>query len=134
MIFNIIYDQSLGSLPAGFVTTINAVVNFFQSTFTDSATVNIDVGFGEVHGQTLSQVELDKGYPTSADAPNILPHSPLLSAGALGASSTYLASFSYSQITTALTKDASSGDDASAVLSLPGSDPAGGHDWVTSAE
>ena len=54
MIFNITYDPSVSGAPAGFVTTINAVASFFQSTFTDSVTVNIDVGYGEVDGQSLS--------------------------------------------------------------------------------
>src|ERR1700692_4008501 len=110
MILNITYDQPVGGLPAGFVSTINAVVTFFQSTFTDSVTVNIDVGYGEVDNQSLS-------------------------GGALGESITYIFPYTYTAIKNALIADATSADDASAVASLPGSDPTGGgHYWVTTAE
>src|SRR6266566_2685103 len=131
MILNITYDQATNTLPAGFVSTINAVVNFFQSSFTDSVTVNIDVGYGEVHGQGLSQPEFGAGSSAFGDAPN----STLLSAGVLGASITYLSSFSYTATRNALISDATSADDASAINSLPATDPTGnGHYWVATAE
>src|SRR5258706_13545617 len=111
MILNITYDPSVGGAPAGFVTALNAVVSFFQSTFTDSVTVNIDVGYGEVDSQPLD--------------PN-----------ALGESITFLSNYSYAQIKSALMADAKSADDTSAVASLPASDPiAGSHFyWVSTAE
>ena len=101
MILHVIYDQNTSSLPAGFVDTINAVVSFFQSTFTDSVTVDIDVGFGEVMGGPLS-------------------------GGALGESLTFLSQYTYTDIKNALIADAKSTDDASAVGSL-GNDPIAGN-------
>ncbi len=110
LIINVTYDQAVSTLPTGFTTIINAVVNYFESHFTDPVTVNIDVGFGEAAGYSLG--------------------------GALGMSLTYLQSATYSQIKSALTADANTSDDASAVASLPAADPVGGtHNyWVSTAE
>ena len=109
MNFNIIYDTSVNSAPAAFKTAITAVVQFFQNTFTNPITVTIDVGYGEVNGQSL---------PSNA----------------LGASLTYFNSSSYSQIRTALAQHASSADQVSAVNSLPAGDPVGGGNyWVSTA-
>lgn len=50
------FDSSVGSAPAGFVTVVENVANFFASSFTDTAhpfTINIAVGFGEVDGMRL---------------------------------------------------------------------------------
>src|SRR5439155_5665969 len=92
-------------------TDVLNVANFYASTFSDPVTVNINVGYGEVGGSALPS-------------------------GALGASLTYLASTSYSRLASALKLDASSADDASAVKSLPSSDPTTGFGryWVSTAE
>src|SRR5438876_437943 len=51
--------------------------------------------------------------------------------GGLGASSFSLVTHSFSDITTALTNDSTSAVDATAVASLPGSDPVTGtHSWT----
>jgi hypothetical protein len=42
MQINVIYDQSQGSLPSGFVAAVNYVVNYFDTTFTSP--VNVDLG------------------------------------------------------------------------------------------
>ena len=124
MILNLVYDASMSSAPVGFTAVLDSIVSFFQTNFKDPVTVNIAVGYGEVNGQALSQAELDEG-----------PSGSPLSAGALGSSVSYLTSVSYSQIRTALAADASSSDDASAVGSLPVSDPTdGGVYWMTTAE
>ena len=67
-----IYDQNQSSLPAAFVTAVNYVVNYFDTTFTNPVTINIDLGYGEIGGQTLAS-------------------------GALGESETYFNSAGYSQ-------------------------------------
>jgi hypothetical protein len=101
LVFNITYDSSVGSAPAGFTSAISAVVSYYESVFNDPITVNIDVGWGEVAGQALGS-------------------------GALGESETNLGLFSYSQVKMALAADAKSADDSTAVNNLPGSDPTGG--------
>src|SRR5438552_2224935 len=126
MILNLVYDASMSSAPVGFTAVLDSIVSFFQTNFKDPVTVNIAVGYGEVNGQALSQAELDEGQPAPAYGPDITPDSGLLDAGALGSSVSYLTSVSYSQIRTALGADASSSDDASAVGSLPVSDPTDG--------
>jgi len=87
LVFNITYDSSVSNAPAGFTSAITDVVNYYESVFNDPITVNIDVGWGEVAGQSLG--------------------------GALGASETNLGVFSYSQVKAALAADAArfEGDD-----------------------
>jgi hypothetical protein len=88
---NVSYDQSSG-LPSGFVNAINYAVTYLESVFTTPTptTVNIDVGFGEIGGQTME-------------------------ANALGESESFLAGYSYSTIKSAL-----AATDPSAAASLPG--------------
>ena len=105
MIINVTYDPSVASAPAGFTTTVNAVFQYFQSQFTDPISVNISVGYGEVGGQALGS-------------------------GALGESLTYLSSYGYSQLLGALTADATTATDQTAVASLPASNPAGGANYL----
>jgi hypothetical protein len=106
LVFNITYDSSVSSAPAGFTSAISAVVSYYESVFNDPTTVNIDVGWGEVAGQALGS-------------------------GALAESETNLGLFSYSQVRTAL-GDAKSADDSPGVASLPGSDPTRGGSFVLS--
>jgi hypothetical protein len=101
LVFNITFDSSVSSAPAGFTSAIAAVVNYYTNVFNDPITINIDVGWGEVAGQALAS-------------------------GALGESQTNLGVFSYSQVKTALAADAKSADDTTAVASLASSDPTNG--------
>jgi serralysin len=109
MILNLIQDASVGNAPAGFRAALNALVSFFDSTFTDTITVNIAVGYGEINGQTLSS-------------------------DALASSLSNLQSVTYAQLRSDLFADAKSPDDNSAVTSLPAASPSGGTYWVTTAE
>ena len=45
------YDQNVTTLPNGFVSAINYVVSYYDSIFTNSATITIDVGYGEIGAQ-----------------------------------------------------------------------------------
>jgi hypothetical protein len=103
----------VNSAPAGFKTAVQAAVQFFDTTFTNNITVNIDFGWGEVGGAN--------GQP--------------IDAGAIGESSSdFFASppfFTYQQIRSALaTADANSPAVLTAVQSLPTIDPTGGASWV----
>jgi hypothetical protein len=111
MNFNVIYDSSVAGAPVGFTTVVQSAVTFLKSQFTDNFTFNLHVGYGEVHGTALG-------------------------AGSLGQSSYLLNTYTYAQIRAALIGDSRSNDDATAVSTLPASDPAGGaHDWwVAQAE
>src|SRR4051794_38643917 len=101
MIFNLTFGSSTSRAPAGFISTVNQVAQWFQAHFTDNVTVNITVGYGEAGGQPLG-------------------------GGALGQSATFLNSYTYAQIRSALIGDARTADDATATGTLPGSDPTGG--------
>jgi hypothetical protein len=110
MQINVTFDQSLSSLPAGFVSAIYYVINYFDSIFTNNVTVNIDVGYGEIAGQPLG-------------------------AGALGESETFLDSFSYSQVVAALKANEPSAAQQAAYATLPESSPlSGGTLWLTTAD
>ena len=98
------------SLPAGFVTAVNYVVNYFDSLFTNQVTVNIRVGYGEIGGQALSS-------------------------GALGESESFIDSVSYSKALTALRANEPNADQQAAYTTLPVTSPLnGGTLWMTSAE
>jgi hypothetical protein len=103
-VINVTYDQSVGSLPSGFVSAINFVVNYYESIFLTPITVNIDVGYGEIAGQSME-------------------------AGALGESESYLGSYNYSTV-----KNALANVDPSAAATMPSSMPVNGTMWVATAE
>ncbi len=87
MQIDVTYDQTVSSLPAGFVTAINYVVNYYDTLFTNNVTINIDVGYGEIDGQALGSNDLGESY-----APQYLQESyssvraALLAQGAPGSS------------------------------------------------
>jgi len=100
LVFNISFDSSVVSAPAGFTAAINYVAQLFASSFSNPITINLDVGWGEIGGQSLSS-------------------------GALGESETYLNTYSYSQVRSALTAHATSADQKAAVSTLPSTAPTG---------
>ena len=102
LVVNATYDSSVNSAPAGFKTAFQSAIGFFQSTFSDPVTINLNVGWGEIGGSAVA-------------------------AGALGESETYLAGYySYGQVRNALIADRKSSADMTAVGSLPVTDPTGG--------
>jgi hypothetical protein len=98
MNITISYDASVNSAPAAFKTDVAAVVAYFESQYTDNISFNLHVGYGEIDGTTMP-------------------------AGYLGQSYAFYDAFSYSQIKAALTADATTADDATAIATLPASDP-----------
>lgn len=106
---NVSWDSSVSSAPSAFTTAVMKAVTYLESTFSDPVTLNISVGWGEVAGATLGS-------------------------NALGSSQSYLSSYSYSTLTSALSADATSSTDQSAVASLPSTAPVSGNLWVSSSE
>jgi hypothetical protein len=53
MQINIDYDSSVNSAPAGFQAGVQAAVQYLDSEFTNPITLTIDVGYGEIEGQSL---------------------------------------------------------------------------------
>jgi hypothetical protein len=102
LVIDATYDSSVNGAPAGVKTAFQDAVSYIDSTFTNPITVNINVGWGEIAGSSIS-------------------------AGALGESETYLAGYyGYGQVRNALISDSRSAADQGAVASLPASDPTGG--------
>ncbi len=58
MQINVTYDSSVNSAPAGFEAGVAAAVQYLESEFTNSVTINIDVGYGEIDGQALASDDL----------------------------------------------------------------------------
>jgi hypothetical protein len=104
--FNLTYDASTVGAPAGFFTAFQAAIDFYQSAYSDPITINLQVGWGQINGHSLNP-------------------------GNIGQSSTFQQGyFTYDQIVAAVTSDATSADDATAVASLPATDPTGGASFV----
>jgi len=109
LVIDVVYDSSVASAPAGFTAAVAAVVSYYESVFTDPVTVTIDLGYGEIDGQSLG-------------------------AGALGESETYLTSVSYAQLESALATNANAIGDTAAAASLPATSPVSGQYWLSTAE
>jgi hypothetical protein len=86
MQINVTFDQSIGSLPTGFVTAIDYVVNYYDSLFTNNVTINIDVGYGEIGGQSLESSALGENEPNLVPVSYSSVRSALQAQGAPGAS------------------------------------------------
>jgi hypothetical protein len=106
MNINFIYDASVSSAPAGFITALNAVAQQASQFFADPITINIKVGWGEVNGQPLASTALGEYDQTT------------IALGAMG--------LTYAQLKTDLMQHATSIEDVLAINNLPASDPTGG--------
>jgi hypothetical protein len=58
MEINLVFDSSVSSAPAGFVSAIEYAVSVLDAAFTNPVTINIDVGWGEVSGTSLGAGDL----------------------------------------------------------------------------
>ena len=104
--FNLTYDPSVTGAPPGFIPAFKDAISFYQNTYTDPITINMNVGWGEINGSPISP-------------------------GFLGESAPFLQSgLTYAQVRDALISDAKSFDDAMAVASLPVTDPTGGRGFL----
>ena len=106
---NITWDSSVSSAPSGFTTAVQNAAQYLETQFSDPVTLNIDIGYGEVAGSALGS-------------------------NTLGSSESYLSSVSYSSLLNAMTADATTSADASAVASLPSTSPVNGTFWTTTSE
>jgi hypothetical protein len=95
--FNVAFDPSTGGALAGFVTAFTSVIDFYV----DPITINVHVGWGDINGNPLTP-------------------------GLIGQSLTNQRAFPYATLQTALTNDAKTAADATAIASLPLADPTPG--------
>ena len=110
LVINLVPDASVTTefganyQTSTFWTGVEAAANLFENTFFDPITITIDVGWGEIDGQMVPSNEAESLRNQT--------------------------SFSFSQIKAALTKDAQSANDATALAHLPTTDPGpGGPDF-----
>jgi hypothetical protein len=99
--FNLTYDSSTVGAPTNFFTGFQAAVDFYEATYDDPITINLQVGWGKINGQNLNP-------------------------GDVGQSSTSQHTYTFSQVRAALVSDAKSADDFTAISNLPVVDPTGG--------
>ena len=92
MNINIIYNSSVNNAPAGFKAVITAAVQFLDATFSNTATINIDVGWGEVDGQSLGSNALGESIANYTSASYTAVRNALLAESAPGASTLPLSS------------------------------------------
>jgi len=104
MYFNVTFDSSVSSAPAAFKSCVNAVCQYYDSLFTNKVAVSVNVGWGEVAGQSID-------------------------AGSLGQSSSFYSSQNYAQVVAALMAQGAPG-----ASTLPASPPFSGDPQVTLAE
>ena len=104
MQINVSFDQATSTLPTGFVSAVNYVVNYFDNLFTNNCTINICVGYGEVGGSALGS-------------------------GALGESITTYATTNYNSLKAALVAE-----NAPGASTLPSTSPLAGTPFLTQAE
>ena len=64
------YDASCDSAPAGFERVLNHVALIFDDTFTNSATVTVNVGFGEINGAPINAFALGESETTFTAQPD----------------------------------------------------------------
>jgi hypothetical protein len=81
--FNVIYDASVSSAPFEFTSGFQNAIGYFQSTFSNPVSINLNVGWGEVGGQSLG--------------------------GSLGANSSYFINYDYATVRSALQNVAAPG-------------------------
>ncbi len=96
--FNLTFDASTAAAPTGFFTAFNNAILFYETNFTDQITINLQVGWGEVAGQTLMPGFLGQ---SSASQPGF---------------------FHYGTIKSRLVTDAKSAADLTSVANMPASD------------
>ena len=111
LVINAQYDSSITDLVSSNPTlytditgAISAAIQFYQAAISNSITVNIDFGFGEVGGNPLGGGNIGQSRNTGLDE-------------------------TYSTLRSALASHATSAADASAIASLPSSDPTGSSTW-----
>lgn len=109
LVINVTYDSSVSSAPSGFTAAINAAVAYLEKEFTNSMTLNLRVGYGEVGGTTIG-------------------------AGALGESETNYDVVSYATLHSALLSHATQPDQVTAAATLPTTSPGTANFMVANAE
>jgi hypothetical protein len=100
--FDISYDASVASAPAGFVSAFTYAINTLTSTYNDPITITMGVGWNEIAGGPIAPGDIGQSMTTQPNG------------------------YSYSTVRAALIADATSPADMIAISGLPVADPTGG--------
>jgi uncharacterized protein GlcG (DUF336 family) len=84
---DIVYDSDVSLAPAGFKACINAVVQYYDTLFTNNVTAVIDVGYGSIEGRPLSSSELGSSLSNLSYANYTQVAAALVGQGAPGSGS-----------------------------------------------
>ena len=82
--FNVTYDSSVSSAPLGFQSAFQDAINFYQTSFSNPITINLNVGWGEVNGSTIGSGALGESSSNGIGATYIQVRNALSSVGAPG--------------------------------------------------
>lgn len=102
------FDPSVSKAPSGFTDAVNYVASYYDTAFTNSVTVAIDVGYGEVDGQSVGQN--------------------------LGESISNYSSYNYSSLRSTLLAEATTPTQQQAYATLPASSPYNATLWLSLAQ
>ena len=108
-VIDVSFDSSVASAPAGFTAGVEAAVSEMESLFVNPVTITIDVGYGEAGGNSIPSYDL-------------------------GGSQEDFVGTTYSALLGALTANAASAADRTALASLPLGSPVSGRFVVPAAE
>ena len=59
--FNMTYNTSTAGAPTAFFSAFQDAINFYQSSYEDPITINIQAGWGKIEGQNLAPGNLGQG-------------------------------------------------------------------------
>ncbi len=104
--FQLSYDASVASTPAEFLPAFDNAIQFYQTTYTDPITINLQLGWGTVNNQNMSPGALGQSLVN----------------GQMGST--------FGGVKSAFTNDAKTAADQTSVSNLPASDPTGGAPYL----
>ena len=99
--FDLSYDSSVPGAPAGFLPAFNDALQFYETTFTDPITINLQVGWGTINNQSLSPGAVGESFVNG----QVFSH--------------------FAGVKSALSSDAKSAADETSVANMPANDPTG---------
>jgi hypothetical protein len=74
MQINVTFDSSVNQAPAGFISAVNYVVNYFDSLFTNNVTINIDVLYQNLGSGILGENQESAVSTTYSSVRSALHH------------------------------------------------------------
>ncbi len=104
--FHLTYDSSAAGAPAVFFSAFDSAVQFYQTTYTDPITINLQVGWGTVKNQSMSPGTFGQSLVNGQISSN------------------------FGGVKSALNNDAKSAADQTSVANLPTNDPTSGAPYL----